>query len=151
MKRSLLFAPLLTLCLAMPAIAQQLSEQEVRPAIEKLLAAWDAAADKKDATAIATMYTEDAMRVTPGGFQYGRPAIERGLVEAFKVVSNITDKVEKVQVVGEVVLVTGSWSATVQDQNGPVQAHGFWGGAYVRDGGAWKARLAIVNRALPPQ
>jgi ketosteroid isomerase-like protein len=51
----------------MPGIAQQLSEQEVRPAIEKLLAAWDAAADKKDATAIATMYTEDAMRVTPRG------------------------------------------------------------------------------------
>jgi hypothetical protein len=67
-----------------------------------------------------------------------------------KVVSNIADKIDKVQVVGEVVLVTGSWSATVQGQNGPVQARGFWGGAYVRDGGAWKARLAITNTTPPP-
>jgi uncharacterized protein (TIGR02246 family) len=96
----------------MSATAQQLSEQEVRLAIERLLEAWDAAADKKDATAIATTYTEDAMRVTPGGFQYGRAAIEKGPAEAFKVVSKIADKVEKVQVVGDVVLVTGSWSAT---------------------------------------
>jgi ketosteroid isomerase-like protein len=73
------------------------------------------------------------------------------MAEAFKVVRKIADKVEKVQVVGDVVLVTGSWSATVQTQNGPVQARGFWGGACVRDGDAWKARLAIVNRALPPQ
>jgi ketosteroid isomerase-like protein len=84
MKRSLLFAPLLTVCLAMPAAAQQLSEQEVRPAIERLLEAWDAAADKKDAAGIATMYTEDAMRVTPRGFQYGRDAIEKGLEETFQ-------------------------------------------------------------------
>jgi len=45
-----------------------------------------------------------------------------------------------------VVLVTASWSATIQTPNGPVQGQGFWGGAYVRDGGAWKARLAVLKQ-----
>ncbi len=46
--------------------------------MERLLEAWDTAASKKDAAAIAALYTEDAMRITPGGFQYGRAAIEKG-------------------------------------------------------------------------
>src|SRR4051812_8983808 len=155
MKRSLLFAPLLTLCFAitMSATAQQLPERGVRPAMEKFAEEWDAAANKRDASAAAAMYTEDAMRVTPEGFEYGRAAIEKGLAAAFKVISNSASKVEKVQVVGEIVLVTGSWSHTVQTQNGPVQARGFWGDTFVRDGDAWKASLAVVNThmTLPPQ
>ena len=90
------------------------------------------------------------MRVMPRGISYGRAAIEKDLVESFKVTSNIADKVEKVQVVGEVALVSGTWSATLQSKDGPIQARGYWGGVYVRDGDTWKTRLAIVNRALPP-
>ena len=151
MRRSPFFVALLMVCLAIPAAAQQRSEQQVRAAIERLLETWDTAANRKDAAAVAALYTEDAMRVTPRGISYGRSAIEKDLVETFKVTSNIADKVEKVQVVGEVFLVTATWSATLQSKDGPIQARGFWGGVYVRDGDAWKTRLAIVNRALPPQ
>ena len=150
MRCSSFFVALLTVCLAIPAAAQQLSEQQVRPAIESLLETWDTAANRKDAAAVAALYTEDAMRVTPRGISYGRAAIEKDLVETFKVTSNIADKVQKVQVVGEMVLVTATWSATLQSKDGPIQAGGFWGGVYVRDGDAWKTRLAIINRALPP-
>jgi hypothetical protein len=41
------------LYLAIPAAAQQPSEQQVRPAIERLLETWDAAANRKDAAAVA--------------------------------------------------------------------------------------------------
>jgi uncharacterized protein (TIGR02246 family) len=150
MRRSPFFVTLLTVCLVIPAAAQQPSEQQVRPAIERLLETWDTAANRKDAAAVAALYTEDAVRVTPRGISYGRAAIEKDLIETFKVTSNIADKVEKVQVVGEVVLVTATWSATLQSKDGPIQAKGFWGGVYVRDGDAWKTRLAIINRALPP-
>jgi uncharacterized protein (TIGR02246 family) len=150
MRRSPFFVALLTVCLVIPAAAQQPSEQQVRPAIERLLETWDTAANRKDAAAVAALYTEDAVRVTPRGVSYGRAAIEKDLIETFKVTSNIADKVEKVQVVGEVVLVTATWSATLQSKDGPTQAKGFWGGVYVRDGDAWKTRLAIINRALPP-
>lgn len=150
MRRSLFFVALLTVCLATPVAAQQPSEQQVRPAIERLLETWDTAANQKDAAAVAALYTEDAMRVTPRGTSYGRAAIEKDLVETFKVTSNIADKVEKIQVIGEVALVTATWSATLQGKDGPVQLRGFWGGVYVRDGEAWKTRLAIINRALPP-
>jgi uncharacterized protein (TIGR02246 family) len=150
MRRSPLFVALLTVSSAIPAAAQQPSEQQVRPAIERLLETWDSAANRKDAAAVAALYAEDAMRVTPRGISYGRAAIEKDLAETFKVTSNIADKVEKVQVVGEVVLVTATWSATLQSKDGPIQARGFWGGVYVRDGDAWKTRLAVINRALPP-
>jgi uncharacterized protein (TIGR02246 family) len=150
MRRSPFFVALLTVCSAIPAAAQQPSEQQVRHAIERLLETWDTAANRKDAAAVAALYTEDAMRVTPRGTLYGRAAIEKDLVETFKVISNIADKVEKIQVIGEVALVTATWSATFQSKDGPVQVRGFWGGVYVRDGEAWKTRLAIINRALPP-
>jgi uncharacterized protein (TIGR02246 family) len=149
-RRSPFFVAFLTVCLAIPAVAQKPSEQQIRPAIERLLETWDTAANRKDAAAIASLYTEDAVRVTPRGISYGRAAIEKDLVETFKVTSNIADKVEKVQVVGEVVLVTATWSATLQSNDGPIQARGSWGGVYVRDGDAWKTRLAVINRALPP-
>jgi len=149
-RRSPFFAALLTVCLAIPAAAQQPSEQQARSAIERLLETWDTAANRKDAAAVAALYTEDAMRVTPRGISYGRAAIEKDLVETFKVTRNIADKVEKVQVVGEVVLVSATWSATLQSKDGPIQARGYWGGVYVRDGDTWKTRLAITNRALPP-
>ncbi|WP_082747698.1 nuclear transport factor 2 family protein [Bradyrhizobium macuxiense] len=150
MRGSLIFVALLTVHLAIPAAAQQPSEQQARPAIERLLETWDAAANRKDAAAVAALYTEDATRVTPRGISYGRPAIEKDLAESFKVTSNIVDKVEKVEMVGEVVLVTATWSATLQSKDGPIQARGLWGGVYVRDGDAWKTRLAIINRALQP-
>jgi ketosteroid isomerase-like protein len=67
MRRSSFFLALLTVCLAIPAAAQQPSEQQVRPAIERLLETWDAAANRKDAAAVAALYTEDAVRVTPRG------------------------------------------------------------------------------------
>jgi len=150
MRRSPFFVALLMVCLAIPAAAQQRSEQQVRAAIERLLETWDTAANRKDAAAVAALYTEDAMRVTPRGISYGRAAIEKDLAETFKATSNFADKVEKVQVVGEVALVTATWSARVQSKDGPIQARGFWGGVYVRDGDAWKTRLAIINSALPP-
>jgi uncharacterized protein (TIGR02246 family) len=124
--------------------------EQARSAIERLLETWETAASRKDAAAVASLYTEDAMRVMPRGISYGRAAIEKDLVESFKVTSNIADKVEKVQVVGEVALVSGTWSATLQSKDGPIQARGYWGGVYVRDGDTWKTRLAIINRALPP-
>jgi ketosteroid isomerase-like protein len=81
----------------------------------------------------------------------GCAAIEKDLVETLKVTSNFADKIEKVEVTGEMVLVIANWSATLQTKDGPIQVRGLWGGVYVRDGDAWKTRLAVINRALPPQ
>jgi ketosteroid isomerase-like protein len=64
------------------------------------------------------------VRVTPRGISYGRAAIEKDLVETLKVTSNIADKIEKVEVTGEMVLVTANWSATLQTKDGPIQVRG---------------------------
>jgi uncharacterized protein (TIGR02246 family) len=151
MRRSLLLASVLVIGLAGPTIAAQLSEQEARQAVEKNLQAWVAGGAKKDAAAIAALYTEDAMRVTPQGALYGRSAIEKDFVEGLKVFSDIALKLDQVKVVNDdTMLTTGTWSGTLQGPSGPMHVGGFWGTTNVRDGGTWKTRLDVYNMTPPP-
>ena len=60
------------------------SAQTKDPAMDKLAADWTAAFDKGDAKAVASLYTENAIRVTPeGGTVLGRSAIEKEFVAFF--------------------------------------------------------------------
>ena len=137
--------------LAMPAAAQQLSEQEARTAVQSTIDIWVNAAQKKDAAAIAALYTEKSMRVTPNGILYGRAAIEKNLEEGLKVFSNISIKLEQVRVLGNDAIETqGTWSGVLQSPNGPVPVNGYWGATDIREGGTWKADLDVYNMATPP-
>jgi len=142
---------LLAIGLAMPVAAQQLSEQDARKIVQNLVDTWEKAAQMKDAAAIAALYTEDTMRVTPDGTLYGRAAVERNLAEALKVFSNIKLKLDQVHVINDRAnQSTGTWSGTIQTPNGAVPENGFWGVTDVRDGSAWKASLDVYNMAAPP-
>ena len=132
-------------------MAAQLSGQDARQAAEKNIQTWVTAANNKNAAAVAALYTEDAMRVTPQGVLYGRSAIEKDMVEGLKVFSNIAIKLDQVKVLNDdTVMTTGSWSGTLQGPNGPMQVGGFWGDTDVLDGGMWKARLSTYNMTPPP-
>jgi ketosteroid isomerase-like protein len=89
-KMSIITAGFLLTALAMPAAAQQLSEQEARAAVQNTIDIWVNAAQKKDAATIASLYTEKSMRVTPDGVLNGRAAIQKNLEEGLKVFSNIS-------------------------------------------------------------
>jgi uncharacterized protein (TIGR02246 family) len=137
--------------LAVPAAAQQLSEQEARTAVQSLVDVWVNAAQKKDAATVAALYTEKSMRVTPDGILYGRAAIEKNLEEGLKVFSGISIKLDQVHVLGNgAIESTGTWSGVLQSPNGPVPVNGYWGATDVRDGGTWKADLDVYNMASPP-
>ena len=64
--------------------ASTASPQAADPALDKLAADWTAAFHRADAKALAAMYTENAVRVTPeAGKVVGRAAIEKEFVTNF--------------------------------------------------------------------
>lgn len=137
--------------LAMPAAAQQLSEQEARAAVQSIVDVWVNAAQKKDAAAIAALYTEKSMQVTPNGILYGRAAIEKNLEEGLKAFSGVSIKLDQVHVLGNgAIEATGTWAGILQSPNGPVSVNGYWGATDVRDGSTWKADLDVYNMTPPP-
>jgi uncharacterized protein (TIGR02246 family) len=137
--------------LAMPATAQQISEQEARTAVQSTIDVWVNAAQKKDAATIAALYTEKSMRVTPDGILYGRAEIQKNLEEGLKVFSGISIKLDQVHVLGNgAIEATGTWAGILQSPNGPVSVNGYWGVTDVQDGGTWKADLDVYNMASPP-
>ena len=150
-KMSIITVGFLLTALAMPAAAQQLSEQEARKAIQSIVDTWVNAAQKKDAATIASLYTEKSIRVTPDGVLNGRAAIQQNLEEGLKVFSNISIKLDQVRVLGNDAIETnGTWSGVLQSPNGPVPVNGYWGATDIRDGGTWKADLDVYNMATPP-
>jgi ketosteroid isomerase-like protein len=69
-----------------PTFAQQketLDAQAVKKA-DPLAGKYDEAENSNDAAAVAALYTEDAVWVTPQGTIFGREAIEKQYAEYFK-------------------------------------------------------------------
>jgi len=150
-KMSIITAGFLLTALVVPAAAQQLSEQEARTAVQGLVDTWVKSAQNKDAAAIAALYTEKSIRVTPDGVLNGRAAIQKNLEEGLKVFSNISIKLEQVRVLSNDAIETqGTWSGVLQSPNGPVPVNGYWGATDIRDNGTWKADLDTYNMATPP-
>ena len=150
MLRSLVIVPMLVVGLAAPAAAQQISEQEARQVVEKAVASFDNALRSKDVAKSAAVFTEYAVRVTPGGPIVGRPAIEKDLTEAFKVYSHDGSKVNQVMVINGMIFANGSYGGKIQGSNEPSQIKGYWSNTWLLDGGTWKMRMDAFNQTPPP-
>ena len=150
MLRLLVIVPLLVIGLAMPAAAQQISEQEARQVVEKSVADFDSALRSKDVAKSASVFTEDAVRVTPQGPMVGRSAIEKNLTEVFKVYNHDSSKVNQVMVINGMIFANGSWGGKIQGPNGLNPIKGYWSNTWVRDGGTWKMRMDAFNQTQPP-
>jgi ketosteroid isomerase-like protein len=145
----------LAISFAVPAFAQQ--KDTVDPQIIEQLDAlgkkFDEAWKNNDATALAVLYTEDAVRVTDTGPLYGREAIEKGYADLFKQVhfSNRISKRDQysphiIGTAGNEVWSNGEWSQTYQVNGGdPIQLKGYWSNIQVREGDAWKTRMTMSN------
>jgi len=107
------------------------------------------ALNRLDAAAMAAFYTEDGVVVTPDGWFSGRENIEKWYAYMFQrwhPASSIRQN-DQVTAVGNQAWAVGRWWSTLQGQNGPVLARGFWSAIYVREGDAWKIRMANYNVA----
>ncbi len=100
-----------------------------------------------DAAAMAGFYTEDGVVVTPDGWFSGRENIEKWYAYMFQRwhPTNSIRQNDQVTGVGNQAWAIGRWWSTLQGQNGPVLARGFWSAIYVREGDAWKIRMANYN------
>jgi uncharacterized protein (TIGR02246 family) len=114
------------------------------------------ALDKNDTAAVAAVFTENGILVTPDGTFSGREAIEKYYEGVFKQVqlsNNLApvddDSPHIIGTDGKEMWATGKYSLTVKGQNfGPVEVKGYW--SVIREGDDWKIRMLAFNSAPAP-
>ena len=148
----LMIMPMLAIGLGMPAAAQQTTEQDVRQAAQSFVDAFNRALQERDAAALAALYTEDAVLITPQGPISGRAAIKKWHADGLKVYTQAQpSKLDQVNVISNGVRIkTGSWTGTVQGPNGPMALRGYWATTDVLEGGTWKIRMEVDNITPTP-
>jgi ketosteroid isomerase-like protein len=121
--------------------------------IEKLNAldrSFDEAFNRNDATALAALFTEDAVLVRPQGPLYGRRAIEQwysGVFQKWRCSDHFGQRDQysphSIGTTGNEVWCTGQFGLTIEEQKGPfiIKETGYWSSIVVLDGNDWKARM----------
>jgi ketosteroid isomerase-like protein len=145
---------------AVPTFAQQKDTLDPKIAREiDALSKLAEAINKNDADAVAAVFTEDAVCVTPQGLIYGREAIKEHYTEVFKQfeLSNDIPKADPnsphtIGAAGNEVWETGEWSSNFRNIDGGCtgQNRGYYSAIYIREGDAWKIRMQIFNVTPPP-
>jgi ketosteroid isomerase-like protein len=142
----------LAISFAVPVFAQQ-KDAAASQIDEQIVKKFDEAFNNGDAAAVAALYTEDAVQVTPQGPVFGREAIEKLFAGMFQQghYSNHLNKDDEgsphmIGTAGNEVWRTGEWSFTLQGESGgPIQLKGYWGAINVREGDTWKIRMLTFN------
>jgi uncharacterized protein (TIGR02246 family) len=145
---------------ALPTFAQQTNTPGSDPQIIEQLDArakkFSEAWNNNDAAALATFYTEDAVRVGNTGPVHGREAIQKLYSDLLKQihVSNHFNKRDQYYAIGtdgKEVWANGEWSSTNQGKSGgPIQLKGYWSVILVREGDTWKFRMETFNITPAP-
>jgi uncharacterized protein (TIGR02246 family) len=145
---------------ALPTIAQQTNtpDPQLREQLVALTKKFDEAWNNNDASALAALYTEDAVEVTDQGPIYGREAIVKHWTDVFKQVhfSNHLLNIDQnsphaIGTDGNVVWENGEMSLTYQVKDGnPVEIKGYHSSIAVREAGLWKKRLITWNITPAP-
>ena len=150
----------LAISFALPTFAQQ--KEAVDPKIvEQFFAGgkkYAEAVNNNDAAAVAALYTEDAVFLTPQGPIYGRKAIEKFFADDFQkwhhsnfIVNADQYSPHIIGTSGNEAWSNGKWSQTIKGQNfGPIQLNGYWSSITVREGDAWKILMDTTNVTPAP-
>ena len=138
-----------------PAITQQrdlLGDVKALDEFGVLATKIDEAFNKNDAGALAALFTEDGVLVTPEGIFFGRQAIEKSYVELFQrfpVTSSISQR-DQLNAIDNAAWSSGEWWSTLQGENGPEFERGYWSAIYVREGDGWKIRMLTISEHPRP-
>lgn len=131
---------------AMPACAQQISEQEANQAAKSITDVLDKALHEKDAAGAVALFTKNAIRVTAEGPQIGRQEIENAFTGLFKVYTSEFDKIDQVTVISnDVVGSVNRFAGTYSGPKGAETLKGYATFIYVREGNTWKIRMETVS------
>ena len=147
----------LAISFALPTFAQQkeTADSQIDEQVTKKI---DEAFNNGDAAALATLFTQDAVWVTPQGPVVGREAIQQRFAGMFQQghYSNHLNKDDQgsphmIGTAGNEVWRAGEWSSTLQGKSGgPIQLKGYWGAINVREGETWKIRMLTFNVTPAP-
>ena len=134
----------LAIGLATPAIAQEkeVTDPETRRLLNRIDRKFDEACNRSDAAAVAALFTQDAVDVTPTGVFSGQPAIEKYFAGIFQKwhITGHKNKLDHVYALGSHLCAIGEWSLEATSQ----PAGGYWSLVYSRDGDNWKIRAMVT-------
>jgi ketosteroid isomerase-like protein len=145
MNKAVLGAMLLT-ALAGCATTQQPAPPSELQAAREVEAQFIAAFNRQDANALAALFAEDAIRVTPGGLIQGRETIRKDFEKRFQ--SKFHDLAVTMTVTKTFngsIWEAGEWSMKIGDQ--PVRGYGAM--TLVREGNSFKVRDDTFNMVPP--
>jgi uncharacterized protein (TIGR02246 family) len=152
--RSLISLVGLAMSFALPTFAQEretVDPQLIQKLYDTLSKEWNDARNNHDASAIAALYTENAVDVIDSGPLYGRQAIEKFYADNSKgwQPKNHTSTIDphSVRMLGpDNLTCSGEWSETGKGKNGEdVPVKGFFSEIDTRQGDAWKISRLTGN------
>lgn len=140
--------------LAVTVAAEQPASKD-DPGVAKVRSAYAAAVNKKDAKAVAALYTEDGVEMPPNQpSMKGRAAIEAFNKKFFAEFSpNLSIIPWETRVAGDWAFDAGAYTDTLTPVagGGPIKDSGKYVVVFKRDkAGQWWAAYAIYNSDMPP-
>jgi uncharacterized protein (TIGR02246 family) len=148
----------LAISFALPTFGQQKETLDAQ-AVEKadpLAGKFDQAASNNDPAAVAALFAEDAVFVTPNKTIVGREAIEKQYMEWYEGGHNRNHKTTydpaSYQITGttDTITFSGGWSETVEVQGKPQEFKGRWLAVDVRGSDGWKIWKLAYNLVPAP-
>ena len=138
----------------LPTFAQQKDtvDPKIAEQIRALQMKWNEAFNSSESGALASLYTEDAVRVTPHGTISGRQAIAKDYAQHdFQryQANNYVRKGDRVIAVGNDVHAIGKWTCAFHDTDGRykhIDGHYLW--VLVREGDTWKIRRDTYDEGV---
>ena len=144
-QRAVVLAIIGLLWMATPVRGQNASESD-RQVAHDLEVRLTAAFNRQDAAEVASLFTEDGIRVTPQGILQGHDAIRKDLENRFKVkFHEISLEAKTIRGSENGVWEAGGWSMKIGDQ----LVHGYYLVNLVREGDGFKFRYDAFN-VTPP-
>ena len=153
----------LAISFALPSVAQQANtpDPQLRQELLALAKKFEDAWNNNDATALAALFTKDAVLIEQSGPVYGREAIQKHYADLFQnehFSNNVTtyndpnsNSPHAIGTDGNEMWENGEWSMTWQVKGGePEQHNGHHASIAVREDGVWKKRILITNVTPPP-
>ena len=141
-------AAILLLSAVTPASTEQAEPGAGGELFEKLQSEFAEAYNRKDVAAMAGLFSENGVRITPSGVFPGRDAIGRELrrvvIELGLHDYSVRRTVSRLE--GGMVFNAGEWQAKLGDGQ---QFHGYYSALLVREGDAVKIFEETVNVAAP--
>jgi uncharacterized protein (TIGR02246 family) len=142
-----------TSLIAMPAVAHaENAPVDTKADIQKLAAQWMDAYNKKDAAAIANMYTDDAVVSFSQWTASGRAALQDALSKEFPADTKFKGiTVDHSQRVGDMNIARGTWAADAKGPDGKIMPiNGHWLTVGPCQGQTCLIAIHNGNTAMPP-